>query len=211
MSPKPALQREPTAAPSADARFPIPVVSAPEPRRISVDKASVPTIYPVPSPAKAQPRKETSFQPRVPVITGEATYRGMIPVDGIISGQLGANGSALAIKQRPKSSTPDFEPELNGEITFKDMLRINGYVAGKIFSYKGTLIVDNSARVDADIDVAVCVVSGSVNGDVVAQKRVELGPAAVINGNISTGSLSMRPGAVFTGDCRMLKNEDSDT
>src|SRR5882762_4200744 len=99
----------------------------------------------------------------------------MMPVDGIITGQLGANGSALAIKQRPRNGSPDPQPELNGELTFKDMLRINGHVAGKIFSYKGTLIVDNSARVDADIDVATCVVSGTVNGDVVAQERVELG------------------------------------
>jgi hypothetical protein len=31
-----------------------------------------------------QPRKATSFQPRVPVIIGEANYRGTLPVDGII-------------------------------------------------------------------------------------------------------------------------------
>jgi cytoskeletal protein CcmA (bactofilin family) len=206
MSPKPALKREPSAVPASDnTSFPSAAGAVPSPRRISVSP-----IQPVPNTPKTEPRKQISFQARVPVITGEATYRGLIPVDGIITGQLGANGSALTIKQRPRSGPPDHEPELNGEITFKDMLRINGHVAGKIFSYKGTVIVDNSARVDADIDVAVCVVSGTVNGDVVAQKRVELGPAAVINGNISTGSLSMRPGAIFTGNCRMLKNEDGD-
>lgn len=204
MSPKPALKREPSTVSTSDnARFPSPAV--PGSRR-----ASVSPIRAVPTTPKTQPRKETSFQARVPVITGEATYRGMMPVDGIITGQLGASGSALTIKQRPRNGTPDLQPELNGELTFKDMLRINGHVAGKIFSYKGTLIVDNSARVDADIDVAACVVSGTVNGDVVAQDRVELGPAAVINGNISTSSLSMRPGAIFIGDCRMLKNEDVD-
>ena len=177
MSPKPALISEAIAVPSADPRFPSNVVPAHGPRRLPRDHTSVLPIRPVPGPAKAQPRKETSFQTRVPAITGEATYRGMIPVDGIISGQLGATGSALAIKQRIRNGTPDFEPELNGEITFKGMLRINGHVAGKIFSFKGTLIVDNSARVDAEIDVAVCVVSGTVNGNVVAQERVELGPA----------------------------------
>jgi cytoskeletal protein CcmA (bactofilin family) len=44
----------------------------------------------------------------------------------------------------------------------------------------------------------------------VAQERVELGAAAVINGNISTRTLTMKPGAIFQGDCRMLKNESSD-
>jgi cytoskeletal protein CcmA (bactofilin family) len=87
------------------------------------------------------------------------------------------------------------------------MLRINGHVAGKISSNNGTLIVDGSARVDASIDVGVCVVSGTVNGDVVAQERVELGSAAIINGDISTASLCMKPGAIFIGNCRMIKNE----
>src|SRR5216684_5646743 len=44
-----------------------------------------------------------NFQPRVPVLQGEATYRGSLPVDGIISGQLGASGSSLTIKQRPRN------------------------------------------------------------------------------------------------------------
>ena len=149
-----------------------------------------------------------SFQARVPVITGEATFRGLMPMDGVISGQLGANGSALSIKQRPRSGPVESVPELTGEISFKDMLRINGHIAGKVFSFKGTLIVDGSARVDASIDVAVAIISGTVNGDVVAHERVELGPAAVINGNISTRSIAMKPGAVFHGDCRMLKNEN---
>jgi cytoskeletal protein CcmA (bactofilin family) len=160
----------------------------------------------------ARPRRDNSsyFQARVPVIIGEATYRGLIPVDGIISGQLGANGSALAIKQRPRSGPAESGPELNGEIRFKDMLRVNGHIAGKVTSEKGTLIVDPSALVDGDIDVGVAVVSGTVNGDVIGRERVELGPAAVINGNISAREITMKPGAVFQGECRMLKNDNGD-
>lgn len=149
-----------------------------------------------------------SFQARVPVITGEATFRGSMPMDGVICGQLGANGSALSIRQRPRSGPVETVPELTGEISFKDMLRVNGHIAGKVFSFKGTLIIDGSARVDASIDVAVAVISGTVNGDVVGHERVELGPGAVINGNISTRLIAMKPGAVFHGDCRMLKNEN---
>jgi len=174
---------------------------------VAPPSASVTPIRALPT-GRAQPRKDAGFQPRIPVITGEASYRGTMPVDGIISGQLGAAGSAVMIKQRPRQAAIDSEPELDGEIIFKDMLRINGHVAGKISSGQGTLIVDGSARVDASIDVAVCVVSGTVNGDVIAQQRVELGPAAIVNGDICTASLAMKPGAVFTGNCRMLKNGD---
>ena len=174
----------------------------------SVEGASVTPIRAVPANGRAQPRKDAVFQPRIPVITGEAIYRGSMPVDGIITGQLGAAGSSLAIKQRPRNGTVESEPELDGEIIFKDMLRINGHVAGKVYSRQGTLIVDGSARVDASIDVGVCVVSGTVNGDLSAQERVELGPAALVNGDICTASLAMKPGAVFTGNCRMLKPDE---
>ena len=85
------------------------------------------------------------------------------------------------------------------------MVRVNGLVAVTISSEKGTLIVDPSARVDAFIDVAVAVIYGTVNGDVNARERVELGPEAVIHGNICTAKLSMKPGATFQGDCRMPK------
>jgi cytoskeletal protein CcmA (bactofilin family) len=161
----------------------------------------------------ARPRRENnnySFQARVPVITGEASFRGWMPVDGIITGQLGANGCALTIKQRPHSGAATSEPELTGEVHFKDMLRINGHIAGKVTSPKGTLLVDGSALVDGDIDVGAVVIGGTVNGDVIAHERVELGPVAVINGNISTRTLTMKPGAIFQGDCRMLKDESGD-
>jgi cytoskeletal protein CcmA (bactofilin family) len=166
-------------------------------------------------PVAAEPVGQSSrqngfvFQPRMPVLQGEATYRGSLPVDGIISGQLGVSCNALTIKQRPKNGVVESVPELDGEITFKDMLRINGHVAGSVFSAKGTLIVDASARVDACIDVAVASISGTVNGDVIGHERVEVGPGAIIRGNISTRSLSIKPGAVFQGDCRILKDEPS--
>ena len=165
-----------------------------------------PSVRPFP----ASPRKANSFQPRVPVITGEATYSGLMQVDGTISGQLGATGSVLTIKQRPKGVTLHDAPELDGEITFQDMLRVNGHVAGKIFSYNGTLIVDTSAKVEAEIDVRVCVISGSVVGDVTGHERVEVGSGAEVTGNISTPALSIKPGAIFQGDCRMLKEECDD-
>jgi cytoskeletal protein CcmA (bactofilin family) len=133
-----------------------------------------------------------------------------MPVDGIITGQLGAAGSVMTIKQRPRNGSPDPTPELNGELSFKDMLRVNGHVAGKISSSKGTLIVDGSARVEAEINVGVCVISGIVVGDVVGHQRVEVGSGAAVTGNISTPALSIKPGALFQGDCRMLKEENSD-
>lgn len=228
MSPaKAALKREPTSITQAvtenvvrSAPAPVSQISQRLPNAPTGTEAARPQVRPViaatpiaPAPTPlARPRRDNSayFQARVPVITGEAVYRGTMPVDGIISGQLGAAGSSLTIKQRPRNGPVESIPELDGEISFKDMLRVNGHIAGKVTSARGTLIIDGSARVDADIDVGVAVISGVVNGDVVAHERVELGPAAIITGNIATRALTMKPGAVFQGDCRMLTGESGD-
>lgn len=212
----PALKREPEAKTESATEKPIRSVLAAlptgVPRRLPNALAGAENQK---RPITAQPMPQSSrqngfaFQPRVPVLQGEATYRGSLPVDGIISGQLGVSNNTLTIKQRPKNGVVESVPELDGEIGFKDMLRINGHIAGRVFSEKGTLIVDASARVDANIEVAVAKISGTVNGDVIGHERVEVGPEAIVNGNISTRSICIKPGAVFSGECRILKDEQS--
>jgi len=142
------------------------------------------------------------FQPKLPVITGEIHFKGTIPVDGLLSGQI-SSGTGLTLKQRASASFAT-QAELNGEITFRDMVRVNGHVAGTIYSKSGTLIVDASAIVAANIDVGVVVVAGTVKGDIIARERVELGPASKIYGNIWTRSLVIKDGAIFEGVCRMI-------
>jgi cytoskeletal protein CcmA (bactofilin family) len=164
-----------------------------------------------PRPAAAIATKQiptANFQGRVPVIIGEAIYTGTMPVDGVLLGQLGANGGTLGVKQKTKTSFITAVPELNGELVFKDMLRVNGHIAGQVWSQKGTLIIDSTARVDANVEVAIAVIGGTVNGDIVAHQRVELGPEARINGNIWTQSIAIQPGAIFEGVCRMLQDEE---
>jgi len=129
----------------------------------------------------------------------------MMPVDGSIAGQIGA-GSGLAVKQR-SAIVLQSQPELNGELSFRDMVRVNGHIAGSVSSRAGTLIVDTSAVVEADINVAVAVISGTVRGEIVARERVELGPASKIYGNIWTRSIVIKDGAIFEGVCRMIEEE----
>ena len=152
-----------------------------------------------PTPIVPAPR---DFQAKLPVITGEINFKGIVTVDGVLSGQIGS-GSSVNMKQRP-SAVYETHPELTGEITFKDMVRVNGHVAGTVYSKTGTLIVDTGARVDARVDVQVAIVSGTVKGDIIARERVELGPTSKIYGNIWTRSLVIKDGAIFEGVCRMI-------
>ncbi|HEY5885149.1 MAG TPA: polymer-forming cytoskeletal protein [Pyrinomonadaceae bacterium] len=94
---------------------------------------------------------------------------------------------------------------VTGEANFKAMMRVDGHLSGRISSTSGTLIVGANGKVDANIEVAVAVIHGTINGDIIATQRLELGRAARVNGNIQTPSLIIEQGAMFEGTCKMLQ------
>ena len=191
---KPAIHSHATATARAQVATNLPSVSGAAAAAVRVSEVVHPTpIVPV------APR---DFQAKLPVITGEVNFKGIVNVDGVLSGQIGS-GSSVNVKQRP-SAGYETHAELTGEITFKDMVRVNGHVAGTVYSKTGTLIVDTGARIDARVDVQVAIVSGTVKGDIIARERVELGPTSKIYGNIWTRSLVIKDGAIFEGVCRMI-------
>jgi cytoskeletal protein CcmA (bactofilin family) len=136
---------------------------------------------------EAQPRSASDGQAGTPtraVTESESLARDI--KDGILSGFVGSGTM------------------LTGEATFKGMLRVDGHLSGRISSEGGTLIVGNNGQVDANVEVAVATIHGTVNGDIVASQRLELGRAAKVNGNIQTPSLVIEQGALFEGSCRMV-------
>jgi len=94
---------------------------------------------------------------------------------------------------------------VTGEANFKAMMRVDGHLSGRVSSGSGTLIVGANGKVDANIEVAVAVIHGTINGDIIATQRLELGRAAKVNGNIQTPSLIIEQGAVFEGSCKMVQ------
>ena len=94
---------------------------------------------------------------------------------------------------------------LTGEANFKGMLRVDGALSGRVSSADGTLIVSTNGRVDANVEVAVAQIYGTVNGDITASKRIEMGRVAKVTGNIQTPALVIENGAVFEGSCRMVQ------
>lgn len=98
---------------------------------------------------------------------------------------------------------------LTGEANFKGMLRVDGHLSGRVSSGDGTLIVSTNGQVDANVEVAVAQIYGTVNGDIVASKRIEMGRVAKVTGNIQTPALVIENGALFEGSCRMMQLKES--
>ncbi|HVF49956.1 MAG TPA: polymer-forming cytoskeletal protein, partial [Pyrinomonadaceae bacterium] len=98
---------------------------------------------------------------------------------------------------------------LTGEASFKGMLRVDGHLSGRVSSQDGTLIISTNGQVDANIEVSVAQIYGTVNGDIIASKRIEMGRVARVTGNIQTPALVIENGALFEGSCRMVQPKES--
>ncbi len=134
---------------------------------------------------EAKPATEPPAQPRGAMTESETLARDI--KEGTLSGFVGG-GTVMT-----------------GEANFKAMMRVDGTLSGRVSSSSGTLIVGANGKVDANIEVAVAVIHGTINGDIIATQRLELGRAAKVHGNIQTPSLIIEQGAIFEGSCKMLQ------
>lgn len=99
--------------------------------------------------------------------------------------------------------------EVIGDISFADRLQVDGKTQGKLTSDNGTLIVGESARIEAQIDVGVCVVYGLVQGNLIARSKLEIRKSGRVQGDVITPVLLVEEGAVFNGAIRMSQETGS--
>ena len=95
--------------------------------------------------------------------------------------------------------------EVKGDITFADRLQVDGKTIGKLTSDSGTLIIGESGQIEAQIDVGVCVVHGSVQGNLIARSKLEIRRTGRVHGDVITPVLLVEEGAVFNGAIRMTQ------
>jgi len=94
------------------------------------------------------------------------------------------------------------EAFFEGTLTFDKTVRIDGRFKGKIHT-DDVLVIGESANVEATMEVGSIIVNGTVRGDIIAKRAVELHMPAHVYGNIETPSLVIQKGVVFEGTCRM--------
>jgi cytoskeletal protein CcmA (bactofilin family) len=92
--------------------------------------------------------------------------------------------------------------EFEGKLHFEGTLRIEGVFSGEIRS-NSILVVGESARITAEIDVATIVINGEVKGNIRASQSVEIRSPARMMGNIETPALIIDTGVIFEGACKM--------
>ena len=99
---------------------------------------------------------------------------------------------------------------VTGKLVCEGSGRIEGQVEGEIAA-QDTLIIGESAVVNAQIKCVSVVVQGRVTGDITAAKRIEIRAPGKVFGNITTPSLVIHEGTTFKGQCTMGDTEAAKT
>ncbi|CAN5540993.1 hypothetical protein BH10ACI3_BH10ACI3_07910 [soil metagenome] len=120
-----------------------------------------------------------------------------------------SDSMARDIKEGRLSGFVGHGTTLTGETEFHAMLRVDGHLIGTVTSEAGTLIIGTNGQVDANIMVAAAMINGTVNGDIIATEKLQLGRTARVMGNIHSPRLIVEEGAILEGSCSMLKARET--
>lgn len=92
--------------------------------------------------------------------------------------------------------------QFEGKLSFQHSVRIDGVFRGEIVS-EATLVVGESGEIQASIHSCTVVMSGKLEGDIVATDKVVLHKTARVRGNIQTPKLVIEEGALLDGAVKM--------
>ena len=91
---------------------------------------------------------------------------------------------------------------IKGSLSSSGSLRIDGQFDGDV-NTTGDLIVGETARIKAQINVRNAVIAGTITGNMDVSEKLELYPTARVIGDLKVGTLIVGEGAVFKGNCEM--------
>jgi cytoskeletal protein CcmA (bactofilin family) len=91
---------------------------------------------------------------------------------------------------------------IEGDIKSDSNIRIDGYVKG-IITVKGRLVLGPTGKLDGNVYCKNADLEGKLNGIIEVDELLSLKTTAKLQGEISTNKLSIEPGAIFSGNCKM--------
>lgn len=160
--------------------------------------------------SKSETSDAPEFESSSPVAQTTASYTNAVESTNTVSKpSTDSENIARDIKDGKLSGFVGHGTSLTGDTSFQMMLRVDGHLTGTVKSDGGTLIVGNNGQLDANVSVGNAQINGTVNGDITATDRIQLGRTARVVGNIATPKLIIEDGALFEGGCTMLKARES--
>jgi cytoskeletal protein CcmA (bactofilin family) len=95
--------------------------------------------------------------------------------------------------------------KINGEISGTSDLYIDGETQGKIRLANARVTIGPNGRVQADIEAREIIIEGSVQGNLKAGERVQLGAQSKVEGSVLTPRIAIDDGARLRGKVEMVR------
>jgi len=92
--------------------------------------------------------------------------------------------------------------QITGDIHSEGDIRIDGDLAGDVKS-TGRVVIGVSGKITGNVNCKNCEISGIVEGNLSIDQMLSLKSSAHVKGDILSGKLSIEPGSVFSGSCKM--------
>jgi cytoskeletal protein CcmA (bactofilin family) len=100
---------------------------------------------------------------------------------------------------------------VEGNVRFSGGLHVEGAIRGDVYAddaeRPSILILNETGRIEGEVNVPRVVINGTVEGDVHASDRVELAPKARITGSVYYHLIEMAMGAEVNGSLVKRSNE----
>jgi cytoskeletal protein CcmA (bactofilin family) len=97
--------------------------------------------------------------------------------------------------------------DITGDIKSNGDIRIDGTLKGNL-NTKGKVVIGPTGKVSGEVICKNSEVSGIVEGKIIVGQLLNLKASSKIVGDIATAKLSIEPGALFTGNCKMGDGEN---
>ena len=128
-----------------------------------------------------------------------------------IWGALGSNSpeptrQAPTMEMSPSAFVVGEKIQICGDLTGEGDIQLMGGFHGTI-DLAGTIVIGESAHVEADIAATNIIVGGHVKGNLIASGRVDLLPTGSVTGNVKTGSIAAAEGASLKGEIEINRRQ----
>lgn len=98
--------------------------------------------------------------------------------------------------------------DIIGDVKSSGDIRIDGSLTGNLTT-KGKVVIGQTGKVNGEVVCKNSEVSGIVEGKITISQLLILKASSKILGDISTSKLSIEPGALFSGNCKMSENDNN--
>jgi cytoskeletal protein CcmA (bactofilin family) len=98
--------------------------------------------------------------------------------------------------------------DITGDIKSNGDIRIDGSLTGNL-NTKGKVVIGPTGKVKGEVICKNSEVAGIIEGKIIVGQLLNLKASSKILGDIVTVKLSIEPGALFSGNCKMSETENN--